>query len=134
MPRKNKQSRKSRTTSRANFAAALPVTSISAFWKNDVPGGIGLTFRFGDRENGNRMLAGLEATLADYDRNATPEAIVAQLEAWGGTSLSMEQKYVAVANVYWLERRGHLKSDDFNGVLVVRDSSAGCWGFVGGAS
>jgi hypothetical protein len=97
-----------------------------AYWRNDRPGGIGTGFNFEDDPvEGVNYCRGLLRGLHVYDANATPADIIDQLREFGEIKESrvgkdlpdIETRLVAVANIYWLQERGHLAKDDHNGVI-----------------
>ncbi len=97
---------------------------VMAYWHNDQPGGLGVGIDFSDQppENGLTFCEQLERGIADWDTGgATREDIEAQLSeiASAEGDLSQEQTFIAIADIHWLERRGHLKADEHNGVLFA---------------
>jgi hypothetical protein len=100
---------------------------ISAFFRNDKSNGIGLTL---PRELGDLDKVLLEL-ITSYDlmwRQSVYESetaqlvteLVQQLEAIGSTKdFTLHLGLLAVGNVYLLEKVGHLKSDEFNGLQLV---------------
>jgi hypothetical protein len=97
------------------------IVGLAAFWRSETPDGlsISLDFRSG---GGAEFASALRRSMAAYDANSTPEDCVAWLAAIAphkaeGFSGDILQR--AVATIDWLERRGHLRSDEFNGVVWI---------------
>lgn len=97
------------------------IRSVGAYWRDDQPGGIGFTIDFPPDRSGNRFAQRCEAALTLFDRN--PDALENALGLL--TKLGREQHVPdreglrAVATIHWLEQRGHLRSDDHNGIMWV---------------
>lgn len=94
---------------------------MGAFYKNDRPGGLGFEMECDDDLPGF-----LETTARQYDEvvQKTPSEVkfyFDQLASWGAAlsrgELSEDLQMAAIINIYWLESRGHLKSDEYNGMV-----------------
>jgi hypothetical protein len=97
---------------------------ISAFWRNDCPDGVGCTFEF-QGNDGETMAKLIEDTVKVYDQHpeVPVEEYVEQLRAIGLTPIDLRDEQMlmlAMINIAWLERRGHIPTDEFNGMLYVR--------------
>lgn len=94
------------------------IIHVGAFWKNDQARGIGFERVF--IEGGKQFAAQMKEALAAYDQGgAEPEDLIEQLQEMGadGKWRSDEQLQIVVfMNIYWLEQRGHLQPDEYNGV------------------
>jgi hypothetical protein len=107
-----------RTKARGGFRGHI--VRISAFWRNDRPGGLGVGIDFHDDPMGGEEYSRhLSRTLDTWDKNAAPGDIVDQLRELANleTELSDRETFIAIADIYWLQERGHLETDEFNGVL-----------------
>src|SRR4051794_10628641 len=105
---------------------ASRVMSVSAFWRNDRPGGIGFTIQFEGRDPhaGSHYQEAVERSLLTWDKHANAADLLAQLADFatvGGASFTRQEQFVTIVNVAWLESRGHLASDDFNGILWLTE-------------
>ena len=100
---------------------------ISAFYRNDKPNGVGVTL---PRELGDldKVLADLTTSYNLMWRQSVYESetaqlvteLVQQLEAIGTTKdFTFRLGLLAVANIWLLEKIGHLKSDEFNGLQLI---------------
>lgn len=102
----------------------------SFFWRNDQPGGIGLTFRppgFTPEELAD-MFAG--QTVKDYFRDSDAnlgtslvETYLTQL-AWLAEEakkgpLPLPRAILVALNIMWLAERGFIPNDEFNGPMFV---------------
>ena len=100
--------------------------SIAAYYENDKPGGIGFILprkHFGEKLD---MLAtSIANAMLEYDRAAREQGesvMVAQLEGQlrdvaNESSPDIGLAVVAMTNIHWLETRGLLQPDNFNGML-----------------
>jgi hypothetical protein len=117
-PKPNQNSPATKPTSR-RIPFAGQILRILAFWQNDRPGGLGVGIEFDPSEPtaGEEFSHELEARLASYDANANASDILAQLSAVAAESHRDPQMTASViADIYWLQERGHLKADEYNGV------------------
>jgi hypothetical protein len=90
------------------------------FWRNDLPKGQGIGFIV--REQVPQFVSELERMMLVYDESVPdPAELVEQLADWALNWDKLQHSYyaVAAANIYWLETRGHLAIDDFNGCQIV---------------
>lgn len=104
------------------------ILGISVFWKNDKPGGIGFTQTFPEGDAGTKFEQLAQRTMQDYDAaQAEGEDVVGasveQLTRWAQQDVSqlpVPEQFLILCNVMWLETRGHIASDNFNGVQWAR--------------
>jgi hypothetical protein len=97
------------------------VAHVAAFYKNDGEEGISVSRDF-KGDDGNRFSAWCEsAMLAIEASGGTPEKAKAWLDGIGRANPEPEMTPTLwnniVATIHWLERRGHLVSDEFNGCM-----------------
>lgn len=105
------------------------ILHVSGFWRNDRRGGLGFGYDFSGPgfkpTDGEAFARRLDESLRTYDRNANPADIEAQLRSLGeekerllvvGQHLPEEHNGIALMNIHWLEQRGHLQADEFNGI------------------
>jgi hypothetical protein len=101
------------------------IRRVEAFYKNDKPGGLGIIYEF--KDGGERFVAGLERAMETWDANADPQDLLNQLDELGArrehVSLTDEENWVSLMNICWLELRGHLKPDRFNGAIFLPDGT-----------
>lgn len=104
------------------------IISFAVFWKNDKPGGLGFRWVAQHRRDDSAKLLADYITgpaLDNYDAGTTKEGnftyLWDQLAAWGANKSRMSESQVLVSamNIAWLEARGHLKSDEYNGIQVI---------------
>ena len=109
----------------------MTITQATFFWKNDQPGGIGITFgspTFTSSEL-QTMFHGPAAKkyMRDSD-DALGSNIVndmlGQLSAIGeskmrGNSITSRQAIFAALNIMWLSSRGFIPDDEFNGTQFL---------------
>ena len=96
----------------------MRLMTASAFYKNDMPGGVGIHYPHPPKD----FVQEIDALLLVWDANATPERIHAQLKECGEYiqkhgDLDEKMSFVAFVDIVWLERRGYLTPDEFNGGL-----------------
>lgn len=103
------------------------IITATFFWRNDRPGGIGLTF--GPPSFSPKQLEDMFASdiLRNYLRdsdNALGTNVVndylAQLKSIGmqkatGEEISLQHGILAALNIIWLAERGFIPNDEFNG-------------------
>ena len=100
----------------------LKVLNVSAFFANDRPGGIGLVLNLGEGpDRGVKVCRILESQLDVYDTHGvTPDFLIGQLREWADRGgMSDEEKIIAITSIYWLQERGHLTKDEYNGVIFA---------------
>jgi hypothetical protein len=95
-----------------------------AYWRNDEEGGCGVGFQFPrDSDTGNAFAHTVYRGLSDWDAmGKKPIEFFDQLRAlkargrlqFGGTD---EDCFLAFMNIYWLESRKHIPTDEYNGVM-----------------
>lgn len=110
------------------------IIQASFFWRNDKPGGIGLsfgppTFSSADLQN---MFGG--EVLKDYLRNSDAALgtnvvhdYLVQLSVIGGAKalgieVDIKKAILASLNIIWLVERGFIPNDEFNGYQFVMTS------------
>lgn len=103
----------------------LEVLAVSAYYKNDKPGGIGVGLNFVGRE-GIDFCHELEANLGVYDRLLPLERVLQIVDKFSRdrpdfsdrSSLAIRSGAVMdiVGSIYWLQERGHLAPDEYNGL------------------
>lgn len=105
----------------------MTVTSIWVFYKNDLPPGFGFGFGFEDPEIVPVIVELLESGLTTYDKNAKPgdvELFFSQLDELARITktmkLSSENVVIAMQIVHWLEQRGYMRPDEYNGLQIVQ--------------
>lgn len=111
----------------------MKILQASFFWKNDKPGGLGVSFEpptFTPEEL-TEMFTG--KTVKDYFRDSDAnlgtmvvETYLAQLAAIAAdarkSALPLELGLIAALNILWLVDRGVLVQDEFNGYQFVTTS------------
>lgn len=108
---------------------SVKIRLAAAYYRNDLPTGlgVGLNFEPGD-DRGAALLVWAQAMMAVFDR-AGPERAFAWLREQAprarGETLTRQAIEVAIATVHWLEQRGHLASDEYNGMIWMGTSGAG---------
>jgi hypothetical protein len=117
------------------MAVSMILSKICAFYKNDGEGGIGFYF---ERDTPgidlDKIASIITSAMVDYDEAAKSEGddvfsskLIEQLVEFGRIN-DLQDKMIAVAmvNIHWLESRGHLAVDDYNGmVFEYRKDSSG---------
>lgn len=103
----------------------MTVLSAWAFYKNDQPNGFGIGFD--DAKIVPIVMEHLESGLKLYDEHAKPddpELFFRQLDYIARESkvkkLSNADAVVAMQLVHWLEQRGHLRPDEYNGMHILQ--------------
>jgi len=99
----------------------LRVLMVSAYYKNDQPGGLGVTLKFPvdvpEGMSGVAFCRGLEACLPEYDKLTVGE-VLEGLRALGEARLDRREAAAeAIMGVHWLQVRRHLAVDEYNGTL-----------------
>ena len=94
----------------------LTLVSASAFYKNDTAGGVGVHYPDPPKD----FISTIDNLLMVWDANATPKRIQEQLTEIGkfigeGGQLQDNLAMAAFVNIVWLETRGHLIPDNYNG-------------------
>jgi len=66
-------------------------------------------------------LADIRDVMRVWDENTTAADATAQLSEFASRkgSLSASEAWAAIMNIAWLESRGHLQSDEYNGLLLT---------------
>lgn len=107
------------------------IIQASFFWKNDQPGGIGLTFGLPDFTPNQLEEMFVGESLKTYLRNSDKELgtnvvsdYLAQLQSIGekkakGGELTITQGILAALNIMWLVERGFIPNDEFNGYQLI---------------
>ncbi|HLK36746.1 MAG TPA: hypothetical protein VKU41_08335 [Polyangiaceae bacterium] len=99
------------------------ILRVAAFWREDEPGGITVHKGF-DGDEGNVFASACERAMPHFDMHETPGKATAWLGTYAQTfgdpsDSESEDAKRAIATIHWLERRGHIKSDEYNGVLWI---------------
>ena len=93
----------------------LKLVTASAFYKNDLPGGIGIHYPTPPKD----FIQMIDTLLLSWDANATPERIHEQLKEIGDyiakDGKDEKTSLIAFVDIVWLESRGHLVPDEYNG-------------------
>lgn len=110
----------------------MKIIQASFFWKNDQPGGIGISFgppTFSPAEL-QEIFAGqvVKDYLLSSDKALGTNIVqdyLDQLAALGqihqrGESTTLEQGILAALNIIWLADRGFIPNDEFNGYRIIR--------------
>jgi hypothetical protein len=115
-------------TGRATTKTPL-VNQVSAFWENDRPGGLGMSIPFEDPKVGLKVCRVLHGALATYDAHpeVAPDFYITQLRDFGSRAgaLTDDEMMIAITNIYWLQERGYLAADEYNGVIFAWTVEAG---------
>jgi len=123
-----------------NFEARMPpfegqfmknqvkLISVAVFYRNNAPGGIGLMFKLFNRKLRDQF----KHTTDLYDKawaesNAMDKADLIKLYfdqlnqhgAMDAASRSDEWDWLMVVNIWFLEKHGHLRPDEFNGCMFT---------------
>jgi hypothetical protein len=99
----------------------------SFFWKNDKPGGIGLTFGPPGFTSDELTFMFTGPRVAEYMRDSDKELgtrvvqdYLGQLSAIAAMPRpSLKFSYLAALNIMWLTERGFIPNDEYNGPLYV---------------
>jgi len=99
----------------------IRVMMLGVYWRNDQPGGIAITGQFRTDAEGVHACEQLEQRLhtldqIDVDTCEQRLRLHAQKSVSGDEVDSVLASDVAL-HVYWMVRRGHLKQDEYNGVI-----------------
>lgn len=108
------------------------ILSLSVFWRNDAPDGIGITYAppgFSSEELDELFRSGqiVKQFFIDSDQALGTDIVatyLAQLGAIGrdkaaGKNTPEQQIILATLNILWLTSRGFIPNDEFNGVQWV---------------
>jgi hypothetical protein len=100
------------------------LTHVGAYFRGDKPGGLGFIVQPSPDVPGDFLLLTIETMLADYDAApADPRDLIGQLEELGRLGIEAlndnENALIALVNICWLELRGHLETDEHNGIVWV---------------
>jgi hypothetical protein len=109
----------------------MKIIQASFFWKNDQPGGIGLTFgppSFSPEQLEEAFNGEIVKTYLRESDQALGTSLVddylAQLSAIGQAKqqgrLTMKMGILAALNIIWLTERGFLAQDEFNGYQLIK--------------
>jgi hypothetical protein len=102
------------------------ILQISVFYKNNLPGGVGLTLGepFDLDEVMKTITTANDAMWVEAAASNGLRALISDLRAQltgigqkGQRSLT--DALLAIGNVYLLEKHGHMKIDDWNGLLIA---------------
>jgi hypothetical protein len=95
----------------------LQVVMVSAYYKNDKPGGIGVSLTFDVPGSGAAFCQGMEECLTEYDKLSVEELLDGLAKLSVNRPDSQFAAAEAIMGVYWLQERGHLESDEYNGTM-----------------
>ena len=95
----------------------LEVVMVSAYYKNDKPGGIGVSLTFDVPESGVNFCLGMEECLTEYDRLSVEEVLAGLSQLSKTRPETRFAAAEAIMGVYWLQARGHIASDEYNGTM-----------------
>jgi hypothetical protein len=97
----------------------LRVLMVSAFWRDDEPGGIAAGMQFPD-EDGETFCQQLEDFLPEYDK-LTLEEVQSELRRLSPRRLQLSRAEIShvIACVHWMQRRRHLTPDEYNGTMFA---------------
>lgn len=100
---------------------------VAGFYRNDIPGGIGIVFKLLNDD----LRKGFSSTTNIYEKtwaksnSKQKEALVKlyfdQLQEYGTfdeSSKTASLDFLMVVNIWFLERYGYLKSDEYNGCIL----------------
>ena len=104
------------------------IIRVGAFYESNKPGGFSVV-----RECDEEFAAMLEVMAVQYDVHASAsgadedvKVYFGQLDALGQTRLTRvltpEELTVALMNIFWLDTRGHLKADEYNGMQFTYEA------------
>ncbi len=96
----------------------LQILMVSAFWRDNEPDGISAGMKFDSPEGGVEFCTDLEKTLPLYDKLGL-QHVRAELVrlAPHRHELDMRDVMHVVACIYWMQERGHIKPDEYNGTM-----------------
>jgi len=98
-------------------AGRVRIVAVSAFWRNDKPGGLGLTKEFDGENDGAEFAQVLLDSLPQWDAHATALDNLEQLvEITRAGERDQRAAITALLNINWLVERGHLMADEYNGL------------------
>lgn len=112
------------------FVGTTPprLLKIGAYYKNDEPGGFGaILTRDGFGDDLDLIVTMIVNAIPAYDQAASERGASAvashleeQIRAIGNESdPDMRWVITAMCNIHWLENRGHLQPDEFNGMVFL---------------
>jgi hypothetical protein len=109
----------------------LQVIMASAFYRDGEPGGIAVGMKFDSSCNGVAFCEQLEACLPEYDNIGLHlvERQIRHLAPRREGQLDAAEVMHVIACVHWLQTRGHLASDEYNGTIfacVYRGALVNC--------
>lgn len=101
------------------------VVEIAAYFRGDRPGGLGFIIQ-PPTDHRERLLSVVDSMIDAYDdAPADPRDLIEQLETLGALGIEAlnddETVLIALVNIWWLELRGHLETDEHNGVVWVTE-------------
>ena len=99
-----------------------------AYFRGDKAGGISFVITPATVAAGEDLVGTVRTMIADYDAaEAKPTDLLEQLEILGARGIHTFRQYehlVALANICWLELRGHLTTDEHNRVMWAVETVA----------
>jgi len=110
--------RRKRRAAAATHRGEVDIDTVAAYFRNDTMVGISVSLRFDDGAKGRRFAELCETAMLDFDMSP-PEPAIAWLTKIGREKppFTMQLCNWIVATIHWLERRKHIQSDDYNGVM-----------------
>jgi hypothetical protein len=100
----------------------LQILSVGAFFRDDEPGGIAGGLQWQDPQRGLALCEQLQDGLVAFDvAAATPADHVSALRTLSPRrhSLTDIDVHYLIMAVYWLQCRGHLVPDEYNGTVFI---------------
>jgi hypothetical protein len=98
--------------------AVTRLVGVAAFWRNDHEGGLSVYLGFSSGAS-EPFVGAVQRAMTVYDASPNREPYLAWLAevAPRKERLSKPEIFRAIASISWLEQRGHLVPDEFNGVI-----------------
>jgi hypothetical protein len=96
--------------------------AVGAWWNDDQPDGLRLMVDFVQKpDEGRSLYEQVQANCRSWDQYPEPRIYLNQLQtlalkARTPESLDAFEVMLVIVNIAWLESRGHLKADEFNGI------------------
>ncbi len=94
------------------------IAGVAAFWRNDQDAGVSICLDFASG-GGDAFADAVRQAMPSFDASATPERCMAWLAEVAGRKDQLSEVEIldVVACISWLEQRGDLLPDEFNGVI-----------------
>jgi len=108
----------------------LQVIMVSAFYRDDKPGGIAAGMRFDAPDQGVDFCRMLEDGLREYD-SLTLDEVLSELTRLAPSrhELTSDETAHVVMCIYWMRERGYIQPDEYNGPIfacITGDTVACC--------